>query len=295
MQQEFLDTSKYQISLHSIDSRFSDLKNNVNSEFRVQNPIPLKNIIRIRLASIEVPLVEPMFSVQKGNVSFRVKIGASVTYINSGYFVSGNYTAGALIASLLTHLQTIHSAFTVTLSSISGLITITNNSVQFTFDFASPLDKIAGRATHWGLGYFLGFRETVVSSAYSSVTGGYSVTTTSVINVQANPYYLIQMKCPDEVVNLTHRIDEGTFISAFAKIVLTDNFYQLQFDDNSNLIRKEYTFLSPVNIPFFQISLLDPWGQLVNMMDADWSYTIEVTEIKNSKMYNNLLTTYQKS
>lgn len=294
MQQEFIDTSKYQITLHSIDSRFSDMKNNVNSEFRVQNPIPLKNIIRIRLVSVEVPLVEPMFSEPKGNVSFRLKIGASVKYINSGEILAGNYTAGALIAALQTQLRNIHSAFNATLSSISGLLTITNNSLQFTFDFASPIDTIASRATHWGLGYFLGFRDTVIVSAYSTTTGGYSVTATSVINVQANPYYLVQLRCPDEVVSLTHRISGGTFISAFAKIVLTDNFYQLQFDDGTNLIRKEYTFISPVNIPFFQISLRDPWGDLVNMMDADWSYTIEVTEIKNSKMYNNMLMTYQK-
>lgn len=294
MQQEFIDTSKYQISLHSIDSRFSDLKNNVNSEFRVQNPIPLKNIIRIRLVSVEVPLVEPMFSEPKGNVTFRLKIGASVKYINSGEILAGNYTAGALIAALQTQLRNIHSAFNATLSSISGLLTITNNSLQFTFDFASPIDTIASRATHWGLGYYLGFRDTVIVSAYSTTTGGYTVTATSVINVQANPYYLVQMRCPDEVVSLTHRISGGTFISAFAKIVLTDNFYQLQFDDGANLIRKEYTFMSPVNIPFFQISLRDPWGDLVNMMDADWSYTVEVTEIKNSKMYNNMLMTYQK-
>jgi len=294
MQQEFIDTSKYQISLHSIDSRFSDMKNNVNSEFRVQNPSNLKNIIRIRLASVEVPLVEPMFSVPKGNVTFRVKIGAVLGYINSGELVSGNYTAAALVAAIQTQLRNIHPNFTVTLSSISGLVTITNTSLQYTFDFASPNDKIASRATHWGLGYYLGFRDTLLVSAYSTTTGGYSVTGTSVINVQANPYYLVQMKCPDEVVSLTHSISGGTFVSALAKIVLTDNYYQLQFDDNANLIRKEYTFISPVNIPFFQISLRDPWGELVNMMDADWSYTIEVTEIKNSKMYNNILTTYQK-
>jgi len=32
----------------------------------------------------------------------------------------------------------------------------------------------------------------------------------------------------------------------------------------------------------------------VNMMDADWSLTLEVTEVVNSKTYDNLLTTYQR-
>jgi hypothetical protein len=294
MQQEYIDTSKYQITLHSIDSRFSDLKNDDNSQFRVQAPIVLKNVIRIRLASVEVPLVEPIISAAKGNASFKVKVGASTRYINSGFLTTGNYTAGAIIAAIQNQLQSIHSGFTITLSAISGLVTITNSSLVFTFDFSSPIESVANRPTHWGLGYYLGFRESVQTSLYTDSVAGYSITARSVINVNANPYYLVRMKCPDEIVNLTHRINGGTFVSAFAKVVLTDNYYQLQFDDNSNMLRKEYTFISPVNIPFFQISLLDPWGILVNMMDIDWSYTIEVTEIKNSKEYNKLLMTYQK-
>lgn len=294
MQQEYLDTSKYEISLHSIDSRFSDLKNNVNSEFRVNNPRVLKNVIRIRLSSIEVPLVEPMFSLLKGNVSMRVLLGNATNYITTGTLLAGNYTGGALVTAIQNKLQAIDSHFTVTLNGISGLINITNSLQKFTVDFASPIDKIASRPTYWGLGYYLGFRDTVMSSVYSGVTGGYTVFGTSVINVSPNAYYLVRLQCPDDAINVTHRTVGGGFISAFAKIVLTNNFYQIQFDDNSNLMRNEYTFVSPINIPHFQISLLDPWGELVNMMDADWSYTIEVTEIKNSKVYDRALMTYQK-
>jgi hypothetical protein len=294
MQQEYLDTSKYQISLHSLDSRFSDLKNNVNSEFRIVNPSVLKNVIRIRLSSLEVPLVEPMFSKIKGNVSFRVRVGTSTTYDTVGYVTDGNYTAGALVNAIDIKLKNISATFSATLSGITGLVTITNTATSFTIDFASPLDSVASRLTHWGLGYYIGFRDTLVNSVYSGVTGGYSVSGSSVINVNANSYYLVRLKCPEEVVNVTHCIGNGNFVSAFAKIILTDSYYQLQFDNNANLVRNEYTFLSPINIPFFQISLLDPWGELVNMMDSDWSYTIEVTEIKNSKVYDTLLHTYQK-
>ena len=169
MEHQYSDRSKYQLSLHSIDSRFCDLKNNVNSEFRVQNPIPLKNIIRIRLASTEIPLVEPMFSVIKGNVSFRIKTGSSISYINSGNILTGNYTAGSLVSAIQTQLTTIHSSFKITLSTITGLVTITNTAIVFTIDFASPLDNIANRPTHWGLGYYLGFRDTVMTGVYSTI------------------------------------------------------------------------------------------------------------------------------
>ena len=87
---------------------------------------------------------------------------------------------------------------------------------------------------------------------------------------------------------------EDNFISAFAKILLKDNAYTVNFDDNSNLIRKEYTFLAPKQIPFFVVRLTDPYGCPVNMMKMDWSITIEVTEIVNSKTYASISNTYNK-
>lgn len=289
-----MEASKYQISIQSLDSRFSDLKNNVNSEFRIRLPMPIKNAIRIRLASVELPLVEHAFSALKGNDTFAIKIANGIRFIQSGHLQEGNYTASSLVSYVQTMLQNIHSSFTCVLDSISGFITIANPVIPFVIDFSSLISDVANRPTHWGLGYFLGFRDTVVTSIYNTGSSTYSVRTTSVINVQATPYYLLELKCPDKVVNVTHRISSETYVDAFAKLVLRDSYYQLQFDDGSNLMRKEYTFLSPVSIPFFQVRLLDPWGRDVNMLDADWSLTLEVTEIVNSKTYQNLALGFQK-
>ena len=226
-----------------------------------------------------------MFSQIKGNVTFSVLLGNATTYTQSGPLIDGNYSSTSLISVFQEKLQAIDPNFTATLNQYSNIVTITNTT-NFVFDFASTNNTIASRATHWGLGYYLGFRDTVAVSTFEN--GVYSVKSDTVINVNPNPYYLVKLKCPEDVVNVTHRLDGGGFVSAFAKVILSNNYYQLQFDNNSNLVRNEYTFLSPVNIPFFQISLVDPWGELVNMMNIEWSYTVEVTEIKNSKEYSNL-------
>jgi len=294
MEQGLVEASKYQISIQSLDSRFSDLKNNVNSEFRIRLPMPIKNAIRVRLASVELPLVEHAFSEAKGNDTFAIRVANGVRFIQSGHLQAGNYTAAGLVAAVETMLQNIHSSFTCVLDSISGFITIANPVIPFVIDFSSLVSDIANRPTHWGLGYYLGFRDTVLTSIYRTGTSTYSVVTSSVINVQSTPYYLLELKCPDKVVNVTHRISSETYVDAFAKLVLRDSYYQIQFDDGSNLMRKEYTFLSPVSIPFFQVSLLDPWGKMVNMLDADWSLTLEVTEIVNSKTYKQLSLGFQK-
>jgi hypothetical protein len=294
MEQGLVESSKYQISIQSLDSRFSDLKNNVNSEFRIRLPMPIKNAIRVRLASVELPLVEHAFSAAKGNDTFAIRVANGIRYIQSGRLQAGNYTASGLVAAVETMLQNIHSSFTCVLDSISGFITIANPVIPFVIDFSSLVADVANRPTHWGLGYYLGFRDTIVTSLYNSGFSTYSVVTGSVINVQATPYYLLELKCPDKVVNVTHRISSETYVDAFAKLVLRDSYYQIQFDDGSNLMRKEYTFMSPVSIPFFQVSLLDPWGKLVNMLDADWSLTLEVTEVVNSKTYKQLALGFQK-
>jgi hypothetical protein len=295
MEQGLVEASKYQISIQSLDSRFSDLKNNVNSEFRIRLPMPIKNAIRIRLASIELPLVEHAFSAAKGNDTFSFRTHPAIHFIQSGHLAHGNYTAAGLVAAVQTMLQSNGgNNYKCVLDSITGFITISNQYAPFTIDFASLIPDIANRPTHWGLGYYLGFRDTIVTSLFQVGTNTYSVTSGSVINVQATPYYLLELKCPDKVVNVTHRISLETYVDAFAKLVLRDSYYQIQFDDGSNLMRKEYTFLQPVSIPFFQVSLLDPWGKLVNMLDADWSLTLEVTEVVNSKAYKQLSLGFQQ-
>jgi hypothetical protein len=70
--------------------------------------------------------------------------------------------------------------------------------------------------------------------------------------------------------------------------------YVYNFDDNSNLVRKEFTFLAPTAIPFFNVRLMDAYGDTVNMRMIDWSITIEVTEVVNSKTYSQISDTYAR-
>ena len=109
MQQEYIDTSKYQISSYSIDSRFCDLKTADSSEFRVKLPFVLKNIIRLRVTSVEVPLAEPIISIKKGNTSFSVQFNGSGTFTKSGNLPEGNYTAQELVSAFQILITPIYS------------------------------------------------------------------------------------------------------------------------------------------------------------------------------------------
>jgi len=288
-----VDTSKYKISLMSIDTRFAHQKNAVNSTFRINAPFTMRNVMRLRMVSLELPLVEYVFSNFKGNATFDIQIGDNDFVNVIGPIPDGNYTPAQLCSTIETLLKELDEGFTCgPPDPISGRISIRNPATKFSLSLLSENPQVAERATHWGLGYYLGYRAAAVPAVFNGAA--WIAGATSLPSVAPTPYYLLKLKCPDQVVNLYHPTGEISYVEAFAKVILKDNYYTFQFDDNSNLMRKEYTFLSPVSVPFFEFTLLDPWGKPVNMQDADWSVTLEITEIVNSKTYNNLLTTFQR-
>jgi hypothetical protein len=293
MQQELVDSSKYRISLVSLDTRFATQIGCNKGEFKIQLPRNMKNVMRIRMASAEIPLVSYVFSEEAGNTTFAVRVGASETFTKCTPIPDGNYTANRLVNAIQTSLQVVHSGFTCSFSTLNGRVTIANSSLPFELYLISYNKTIASRLANWGIGYNLGFRQGKVK-AVSSISGGYSITGESLLSLQAAPYYLLELKCPDSVENVTHPVLDNGFLNAFAKVILKDNGYTFNFDDNSNLLRKEFTFIAPTSIPFFNLRLMDSYGDTVNMQFMDWSITIEVTEIVNSKTYADISNTYSR-
>jgi hypothetical protein len=294
MQQELVDSAKFKLSIISLDSRFADQRDCNNSEFKLTLAYPMKNIMRIRLASIELPLVEYLFSEQYGNLNFAVRIGASPNFIECKPLAPGNYLASQLVNSIQAALAAVHSGFSCFLNPIDGRLTVRNSSVKFELYMASNNPEIASRKSNWGLGYYVGFRSAYVP-AIETEFGSWEVTGDSIVNVQNNQYYLLQLFCPESVDVVSHRIQDNEFITAFAKLILRDGQFTVAFDDNSNLLRKEYTFLAPVTIPFFTVKILNAYGEEVDMQNLNWSLAIETTEIVNSKTYSSISKTYSRA
>jgi hypothetical protein len=294
MQQEIVDSSKYKLGLLSLDSRYAKQEGCSPSDFKIVLPYPIKNVMRVRLASIELPLVEFLFSEQYGNLTMAVRLGANPNFVKITPIIAGNYTASELLAAIQARLQLIHSGFLVTIDYQTGQCTIRNTSIVFEVYMFSFNQSIARRPTYWGIGYYLGFRQGQIR-AVPAPDGSYVVRGTSVVNTQQNQYYLLQLGYPEQIVNVQQVLQDDNFLEAFAKIVLKDGYYTIAFDDNSNLMRKEYTFLAPVTIPFFTIKLLNPFGEQVDMRGSDWSLTLEITEVVNSKTYTTISKTYART
>ena len=293
MEGNLIDSSKYKIKLVSLDSRFASSRGENNGEFRITLPNTMRNVMRVRMASSEIPFVEYEFSAAHGNTTFAVKVGASTTFTRCTPLPDGNYTSQKLMTAIQLSLQAVHSGFTCLFDSVTGLVTIQNNAVPFSIFLASFDKGIAQRSYNWGIGYNLGFPKMILSSTPGPM-GVHTLTADTVLSLQTTQYYLLQLECPEPVENVVHPAKEQGYINAFAKVVLKDNAYTFNFDDNSNLMRKEFTYLAPHSIPFFHCRLVNAWGDVIDMQDHNWSITIEVTEVMNSRTYADISKTYAR-
>ena len=99
---------------------------NVNSIFRDKDKFPssnnfrmvldetLKNIVYLRLSSLEMVDVNYVFSNDKNNNTFNLIIGTDTHTINIG---EGNYTSSTLVIKLQDILDTINSTISFTITA----------------------------------------------------------------------------------------------------------------------------------------------------------------------------------
>ena len=309
MEQSLLAPSQFRLTSMSIDSRFADQYYHGTSDFMIKLPSSMRNVMRVALSSVELPEVAYVFSAKAGNTCFYVDA--------SGIQIpDGNYTATQLAATISAKLKDVNTDFDCSYNSITDRFTFFTLGVPYSLTLACttptsgpcdgpcPINANTSRKRFWGLGYNMGFRitydkvdsrnQTIYDATQYKfpVSSATPLTACQAPQITVPPYALLQLRCPDMMENTLHRTADGSFVQALAKLVLRSGTYQIQFDDGSNLLRKENTFQSPTSITQLRISLVDAYGQLVEMGDTDWSMTFEIMEVVNSCQYNELNRAY---
>jgi hypothetical protein len=275
MEQAILNPAKFTITDLSIDTRFADQYNNGTADFTIRLPDTYKNIMRLRLSSVEVPLVERVFSAVKKNITFMVD-GVAVA------IPPGNYDGTSLASAVQTALQSVAATATATCvyDGVANRFVITAPPAAEIVLYDGSLSTSTSKR-YWGLGYYMGFRTPLL-------TGSASYTGTQPPQLGPTPYYLMQVSCPDAVETTIHATGAQSWIPALAKIVLRRGVYAVQFDDGANKLRKEIVFAAPSNVGQLRVRLVDPYGTPVDLGDVDWSMTFELTAVMSACKYEDL-------
>jgi len=287
---------------------------NIDSRFRDKNRFPkcgsflttlsekIKNCMYIRLSSIEFPNLYFTFTELKKNTSFNIILDTK-NIVNIS-ISDGFYDSTSLLDTLQKKFNKINSDeiqnFEISLELTTGFVTITNNK-SFNIDFSNLPSR------YDSLGYQLGYRKTTYASNAgnnSDPDTNFYIKSESQLNTIGDNY--IFLKINDYGV-LYHDFEEikkedssGNIINLgkyqgdknmLAKIILYQNKSNQIFDNGSNFLTKKYNFRQPVDITNLNIELYDPLGNVLDLLYFDYSITLEIGVINDSKIYNNLLIT----
>ena len=71
-----------------------------------------------------------------------------------------------------------------------------------------------------------------------------------------------------------------------AKIVVREDKNMVIYDDFGSCITNEIVFPQPQDLTILNITLKDPYGGIVDLNGLDYSFTLEITEVLNTRLYD---------
>jgi hypothetical protein len=270
----------------NVDSRFRVNPNTTPStDFSLRLPRTYKNVVSIRLASIELPNMWYEFSEERSNLSFQVTVGTTTQIIT---IPEGNYLTFALL------LDAVKNSLTAAFPAITWTFAITTTTTRFqatltaklgaadqifSMDFSTILPgqnvSVRSRPFDNGIGYFLGFTQGIYSGS-ASYTG-------ETVPFIVGPNYVFMELDKYEGIESVSFSDSSR--AAFAKIIVTGEKGLLVVDNEANRISKTVKFSQPQNVSGFKVRLIDGYG-LTLKMASNFSFTLELVEALNVNLYN---------
>jgi hypothetical protein len=290
---DIVNSQDFKRTILVVDSRFRDPGSYSSTEYMMRLMKPYKNIIRVRLTSTEFPNVFYTFTEVKKNIRFRIFYDV-VTGGNTERFYYpveikvGNYTAEGMRAEVQGKLslleQTIGNqyggvqpSFSIELDNITARYTISDTAVgsaPFGIDFTE--DSLADRRMDWGLGYYLGYRKRIYEPNESK-----SFEAESFMDTNGNPNLYLEL---NDYVSCELNNKENN-IHCFAVLIQKENKYFSIFGDEMSFLTREVVFQQPRDVSQFKVRLIDVYGNVVDMRDTDWTFTLELTEVMNPRLY----------
>lgn len=273
----------------NVDSRFREPGSGGSaSDFQFRLLSPVKNVLRIRITSIELPNNYYIFSSKRRNVVIRIFYGVDLASSTVIKIASGNYSAFEMVDALNTALRAkglpwlsvyynlVTSAFTFIGNRVFALDTALLTSPPSSLTWPRPCD--------YGLGYNLGFSYGIFDSSDPDASGNRTITSDQLPYFAGDTYMFLKINDFD-CVRQTIR---GSDFTALAKIVVKEPKNYMSFDDYASQHAKEVVFPTPQDLSRLQVQLLDPYGEILQMGSTNVSFSIEVLEIMNLSLYNTV-------
>lgn len=256
-------------------------------------PVEIKNVLSMRLASIEIPNAWYLFSnIQKNNAC---KIDIVKNGIKTSYEIiiaDGNYDNESL-QSFLNSTYLCDSETETDLQFLKFTIESTNckscfkktheapDNMTFSLLFLEDINKNIMTTFGWILGYrlpnYLNIQEKIVSEGLFDGGGD------RYIYVAINDYQYNSNS--SNLVTFDKNILNEDII---AKIPMINGKLCLIIDESNNALTKTRKYNGPVNIARLSIKILDKFGNVIDLNCMDYSLTIEMEILYESFNFKNV-------
>jgi hypothetical protein len=180
------------------------------SKYIYKLPTAFRNVVAIRLLSMEIPASFYIFSAGANNTTLLIKEPNAPAFVKAT-LADGNYTFPDLACALQAALidATGNTTYTVSIDASTLKLTIANTLNEFRIDTETGA---LPQGLFWGLGYFLGLNKGVYVSSGKRLTG------VRIANINPYNYMLLDLG------GTLNMIQEGdTTKGFFAKVPLNVN------------------------------------------------------------------------
>ena len=255
------------IKVLHISSNDRDNKNNSHTNFKFDLNNIIRDVVHIRLSSIELPNVSYLFDKKLyDNTSFIIEYD-SVEYEIT--IPDGNYTSSQIVEKINELISSATIPVTLELEASSGVCIFIGED-DYKLKFPKTKEK--------SLGNHLGFDKLI----YENEVGNYEYRSSSILNVLGSHIFFLDINGWGNVITKFSN-------NIFAKIICYTDKYTIVFNDSSNLITKDEFFEQPINIGKLYIKLYHEDGNLVDLRGLPFSFTLEVSYINNGYLKNDLI------
>lgn len=242
----------------SIDSEFRNTALYTNpSYFVYESENNIIDIKEIKLSSIELPNTFYTFSENRKNTSFNI-ITFDEKKVNIK-ILNGSYTSDLMLNYIQNIFDNLKKTNILT-QEIKIYFNEINSIVTFTSDKDFKID-FENNSIYPSLGKHLGFNEIKYSGSNTYVGE-------SILNVIGEQYLYL-------TINNWGTIQTNNTFKAFAKIILNQQKTYMVYDNTSNFISKSFCFRIPEKIKKLKISIIDKYGNIVEM-NQNFSLTLEI-------------------
>ena len=273
----------------TIDSRFREnYYNSSATNFNVQLPMIIENVLSMQLSSIEMPTSYYVISNQYQNNYFTITVNDESEVL---VIASGNYTTSSLSLNINTQLTNLggnfkYVVFAVNIGTAFGgsgqmMVGLNPNTPvglieKLELNFQADRFGNDDRKTPLTLkfGWIMGFRNGIY-------TGNLNYVSEAILDISGPRYFYLVVE------DFNNNNNNGLFYTVFnssllnksilGRFPLNTSLYSLLLQNNLNVVVLKREYFGPVTIQNLQIQLLDEFGRIVDLNYMDFSFSILLT------------------